>query len=58
MLCDSYARVVLAQALTTGDVDAEFEKVANDEVGSLVEAFTPMKISLVIAIKSLQGQQQ
>jgi HAMP domain-containing protein len=48
-------RVVrVAEAVSTGDMDAEFEKVANDEVGSLVEAFTRMKISLAIAIKSLQ----
>ncbi|BAZ22994.1 putative sensor with HAMP domain protein [Kalymmatonema gypsitolerans NIES-4073] len=52
-------RVVrVAEAVSTGDMDVEFEKVANDEVGSLVEAFTRMKISLVIAIKSLQDQKQ
>ncbi|NMF66446.1 histidine kinase [Brasilonema octagenarum UFV-E1] len=48
-------RVVrVAEAVSTGDMDAEFEKVANDEVGSLVEAFTRMKISLVMAIKSFE----
>lgn len=48
-------RVVrVAEAVSIGDMDAEFEKVANDEVGSLVEAFTRMKISLVMAIKSFE----
>ena len=35
-------------------MNAEFEKVANDEVGSLVEAFTHMKFSLEIALKRLE----
>lgn len=48
-------RVVrVAEAVSTGDMDAEFEKVGNDEVGSLVEAFTRMKISLVMAIRSFE----
>jgi methyl-accepting chemotaxis protein len=48
-------RVVrVAEAVSTGDMDVEFEKVANDEVGSLVEAFTRMKISLMMAIRSLE----
>ncbi|MBW4631148.1 MAG: DUF3365 domain-containing protein [Iphinoe sp. HA4291-MV1] len=48
-------RVVrVAEAVSTGDMDAEFEKVANDEIGSLVEAFTRMKISLVMAIRSFE----
>ncbi|MBW4479807.1 MAG: DUF3365 domain-containing protein [Tolypothrix brevis GSE-NOS-MK-07-07A] len=48
-------RVVrVAEAVSTGDMDADFEKVSNDEVGSLVEAFTRMKLSLVIAIRRLE----
>ncbi|MGH8000512.1 MAG: c-type heme family protein [Brasilonema sp.] len=48
-------RVVrVAEAVSTGDMDAEFEKEANDEIGNLVEAFTRMKISLVMAIKSFE----
>ncbi|NJL61533.1 MAG: DUF3365 domain-containing protein [Methylacidiphilales bacterium] len=48
-------RVVrVAEAVSTGDMNADFEKVSNDEVGSLVEAFTRMKFSLVIAIRRLE----
>jgi methyl-accepting chemotaxis protein len=48
-------RVVrVAEAVSIGDMDAEFEKVGNDEVGSLVEAFTRMKISLEMAIRSFE----
>ncbi|ARV59757.1 histidine kinase [Nostocales cyanobacterium HT-58-2] len=46
--------VQVAEAVSIGHMDAEFEKVANDEVGSLVEAFTRMKISLVMAIRSFE----
>jgi HAMP domain-containing protein len=42
--------VRVAEAVSTGDMDAEFEKVSNDEVGNLVEAFTRMKLSLAMAI--------
>ena len=48
-------RVVrVAEAVSTGDMEADFEKVSNDEVGSLVEAFTRMKLSLVMAIRMLE----
>jgi methyl-accepting chemotaxis protein len=48
-------RVVrVAEAVSTGDMDADFEQVSNDEVGSLVEAFTRMKLSLVMAIRRLE----
>ncbi len=42
--------VRVAEAVSIGDMDAEFEKASNDEIGSLVEAFTRMKLSLVMAI--------
>lgn len=42
--------VRVAEAVSTGDMEAEFEKVSNDEVGNLVEAFTRMKLSLAMAI--------
>lgn len=45
---------LIAEAVSTGDMEADFEKVSNDEVGSLVEAFTRMKLSLVMAIKRLE----
>ncbi|HAX79350.1 MAG TPA: histidine kinase [Cyanobacteria bacterium UBA11372] len=41
----------VAEAVSTGDMEAEFEKVSNDEVGNLAEAFTRMKLSLAMAIK-------
>jgi methyl-accepting chemotaxis protein len=44
----------VAEAVSTGDTDAEFEWVSNDEVGSLAEAFTRMKMSLVMAMKRLE----
>lgn len=44
----------VAEAVSTGDMDAEFEKVSNDEVGNLVEAFTRMKLSLAMAIKKFE----
>jgi HAMP domain-containing protein len=48
-------RVVrVAEAVSTGDFDAEFEKVSKDEIGSLVEAFTRMKLSLLMAIQSFE----
>lgn len=49
-------RVVrIAEAVSTGDMEADFEQVStNDEVGSLVEAFTLMKLSLVMAIRRLE----
>jgi HAMP domain-containing protein len=42
-----------AEAVSTGDMDAEFEWHSNDEVGSLAEAFRRMKTSLVMAMKRL-----
>jgi HAMP domain-containing protein len=46
--------VQVAEAVSTGDTDAEFERVSNDEVGSIAEAFTRMKTSLTIAMKRLE----
>jgi HAMP domain-containing protein len=43
----------VAEAVSTGDTEAEFEWVSNDEVGSLAEAFGRMKMSLVMAMKRL-----
>ena len=44
----------VAEAVSTGDMEAEFEKVSNDEVGNLAEAFTRMKLSLAMAIKRFE----
>jgi HAMP domain-containing protein len=43
----------VAEAVSTGDTEAEFERMSNDEVGSLAEAFTRMKMSMVMAMKRL-----
>jgi HAMP domain-containing protein len=42
-----------AEAVSTGDTEAEFEYTSNDEVGSLAEAFSRMKMSLLVAMKKL-----
>lgn len=46
--------VLVAEAVSTGDMNANFEKTSNDEVGSLVEAFTRMKLSFAMAIKKFE----
>ncbi len=43
----------VAEAVSFGDMDANFEKQSNDEVGRLANAFMRMKTSLVIAINRL-----
>ena len=43
----------VAEAVSLGDMNANFEKQYNDEVGRLADAFTRMKTSLEIAIKRL-----
>ncbi|MBO3464412.1 c-type heme family protein, partial [Aetokthonos hydrillicola] len=45
----------IAEAVSIGDMDAEFEKLSNDEIGSLAEAFTRMKISLTMAMKRFRA---
>lgn len=42
-----------AEAVSTGDMDAEFTWDSKDEVGSLAEAFRRMKTSLTMAMKRL-----
>jgi HAMP domain-containing protein len=44
----------VAEAVSTGDMDAEFEQISTDEVGRLAEAFTRMKTSLATAMKRLE----
>ncbi len=43
-----------AEAVSTGDMSADFDFVSNDEVGSLAEAFRRMKTSLMMAMKRLE----
>ena len=44
----------VAEAVSTGDTDAEFERASNDEVGNIAEAFTRMKTSLAMAMQMLE----
>lgn len=46
--------VKVAEAVSTGDMNAEFGEVTNNEVGVLVEAFTRMRVSLQMAIRRLE----
>lgn len=43
----------VAEEVSTGYMDAEFEKTANDEIGHLAEAFQRMKLSLTIAMNRI-----
>ena len=43
-----------AEAISTGDMEAEFEVSSTDEVGSLAEAFQRMKMSLAMAMSRLE----
>ncbi|KST62928.1 Tll0287-like domain-containing protein [Mastigocoleus testarum] len=46
--------VEVAEAVSIGNMDAEFKSASNNEVGILVEAFTRMKVSLVMALERLE----
>lgn len=43
----------VAEEVSTGYMDAEFEKTTNDEIGNLAEAFKRMKLSLAMAMNRL-----
>ncbi len=43
----------VAEAVSLGDMDVEFKKYSNDEIGRLADAFTRMKTSLEITLKRL-----
>ena len=43
----------VAEAVSIGELDAEFEQKSNDEIGRLTEAFTRMKTSLILAFQRL-----
>lgn len=45
----------VAESVSLGDIDANFEKQSNDEIGRLADAFTRMKTTLEIAIKRLHS---
>ena len=44
----------VADALSKGDLEAEFEQKSNDEIGSLAQAFTRMKTSLSMCMNRLE----
>ncbi len=43
----------VAEEVSTGYMDAEFEPTANDEIGNLAEAFKRMKLSLAMAMNRI-----
>ena len=43
----------VAQEVSTGDMNAEFEQVSEDEIGNLAEAFKRMKLSLTLAMNRI-----
>ena len=43
----------VAEEVSTGYMDAEFEQTANDEIGNLAEAFKRMKLSLAMAMNRI-----
>ncbi len=43
----------VAEQVSTGYMDAEFEDMSNDEIGNLAKAFKRMKLSLVMAMSRL-----
>ncbi len=47
----------VAEVVSKGDLKAEFQKLSNDEVGQLAEAFTRMKTSFALAMRRLKKQQ-
>ncbi|MBD2347242.1 Tll0287-like domain-containing protein [Anabaena subtropica] len=48
----------IAQRVSTGDMSAEFEDNAHDEIGGLAAAFNRMKYSLTIAMDMLNKQNE
>ncbi|MBF2005581.1 DUF3365 domain-containing protein [Chlorogloeopsis fritschii PCC 9212] len=47
----------LAEEVSTGHMDVEFEQLSNDEIGNLAKAFKRMKLSLEMAMKRLKRPQ-
>ncbi|MFQ4145106.1 DUF3365 domain-containing protein [Chlorogloeopsis sp. ULAP02] len=44
----------LAEEVSTGHMDVEFEQLSNDEIGNLAKAFKRMKLSLEMAMRRLK----
>jgi HAMP domain-containing protein len=47
----------VAEEVSTGHLDVEFEQLSEDEIGHLAKAFKRMKFSLEMAIKKLKNSQ-
>lgn len=47
----------VAEEVSTGHLDVEFEQLSEDEIGQLAKAFKRMKFSLEMAIKKLKNSQ-
>ena len=48
----------VAEVVSQGDLDAEFQKLSNDEIGNIASAFSRMKISFALAIKKLEKEKR
>lgn len=48
----------IAEQVSTGHMEVEFEQFSNDEIGKLARAFTRMKLSLELAIKRIKPIQR
>lgn len=46
----------VAEAVSMGDMEADFDKQSNDEVGRLADAFTRLKTSLEITLRKLASK--
>jgi HAMP domain-containing protein len=45
----------IAEEISTGHLEVDFEQVSNDEIGNLVKAFRRMKLSLEMAMKRIRS---
>ncbi|MCW5315586.1 DUF3365 domain-containing protein [Nostoc sp. KVJ3] len=45
----------IAEEVSTGHLEVDFEQVSNDEIGNLVKAFRRMKLSLEMAMKRIRS---
>ena len=47
----------IAEEVSTGHMDVEFEQMSNDEIGNLAKAFKRMQLSLEMAMKRIKRTQ-
>jgi signal transduction histidine kinase len=48
----------VAEVVSQGNLDAEFQKWSNDEVGKLSDAFSRLRTSFVLAMKKLDKEKR